>query len=274
MTQQLIAGPGLLLPPPQALYPANLFNSPFTAPCNQVSLGPGKTLTIPAGSWIVMWGAHTVPQWKDPVSGEWKELAAAAAGGSMNIQSDGFNYRIANVTDTAIGGIVTAAGTGYVQASTTVTAGTGNSTWQPIVGGALGTFTVVSGGSGYSMPPTVFIPAPPSPGVQATATATLSGGAVNAVTIAQAGAGYLVAPPVLLIPDPTDPGLGSIVNATATVALTGAGTVTALLLVNFGEPLTTAPTLTVNGVGSSATATTNPATVTAAGTDVVTLQPR
>lgn len=274
MPQQLIAGPGLTLPPPQALYPANVYNSPFTAPGNQVSLGPGKTLMIPAGTWVVMWGAHTVPQWKNPVSGEWTELAAAAAGGSMELLSDGFNFRIANVTDTAIGGIVTAAGSGYAQATTTVVPDSGNSTWQPVIGGAGGSFTIVSGGSGYTMPPTVFIAAPPYPGVQMTATAALTSGAVSSISIGQAGAGYLSPPSVVIVADPTDPNLGAIVNATATVALTGAGTLTALLLINFGEPLTTAPNLTVAGSGSSATATTNPATVTAAGTDIITLQPR
>jgi hypothetical protein len=79
----------------------------------------------------------------------------------------------------------------------------------------------------------------------------------------------------VIIPDSTDPAYlaGSIVNATATVVLTGSGTLTGLLLKNFGQPLTTAPTLTVNGVGTSATATTNPATVVAAAILGVTIQP-
>jgi hypothetical protein len=46
-----------------------------------------------------------------------------------------------------------------------------------------------------------------------------------------------------------------------------------LLLVSGGQLLTTAPTLTVNGVGSGATATTSPATVVAAANDVLTIQP-
>ncbi len=80
----------------------------------------------------------------------------------------------------------------------------------------------------------------------------------------------------MIVTDPTDPNLlagSAIVPATATVALTGAGTLTGLLLINAGVLLTTAPTLTVNGVGASATATTNPATVVAAANDVVTIQP-
>jgi hypothetical protein len=65
----------------------------------------------------------------------------------------------------------------------------------------------------------------------------------------------------------------AIVQAKCTVALTGAGTITGLLLVSGGQLLTTAPTLTVNGVGSAATATTSPATVVAAANDVLTIQP-
>lgn len=182
-------------------------------------------------------------------------------------------------------GIVTGAGSGYAQSSTTVTAGTGNSTWQAIVGGALGTFTTNSGtgfsaGSGWTKPPLVVIPEPPSPGIAATATCALSSGSVGTVTIRTAGAGYTSAPPVYLFPDQTDPAfiagtavLWSPNPGLVTVALTGAGTLTGVLLVNAGQLLTTAPTLTVNGVGLSATATTSPATVVAAANDVLTIQP-
>jgi hypothetical protein len=100
------------------------------------------------------------------------------------------------------------------------------------------------------------------------------------VVINTAGAGYLTAPPIYLAPNPTDPAwlAGSVVFPSPnpgiiTVATTGAGTLTGLLLTNFGQALTTAPTLTVNGVGTSATATTNPSTVVAAATDTLTIQP-
>ena len=273
---QPLSGPGLGLPLPQALYPTNLYNSPYTAPTNQFDIGPAGTQPVPAGNWFAVGGQYSVPQYLNPVTQQWTDIFPRALltsnGWGMMLVSDGFNVRIANTTDTAYAATVSAAGSGYVQSSTTVTAGTGNSVWVPIVGGALGTFTVGTAGSGYTIPPRVFIPYPPAPGVPATAYATLSTGTVSAVTIDQAGAGYLTAPPVLLIPDPADPST-NIVNAAATVALTGAGTLTAVLLSNFGEPLTTAPTLTVNGVGSSATATTVPASVVASHHDIVTLQP-
>jgi hypothetical protein len=276
---QFIAGPGQGLPLPQEPYAAHQFLqglAPFTGPTNAVSLGPAETLYIPAGQWIVSCtGTISALQWLNPVTQQWTNLLGPGATFATYVRSDGFSWRVANLSDWWYGGIVTAAGTGYVQSSTTITAGTGNSTWVAIVGGALGTFTQVTAGSGYTKPPIVFIPTPPPPGVAATATAALgtggAAGTVASITIRTAGAGYLVAPPVILYSDPTDPST-AIVPATFTVALTGAGTVTAALLVNGGQLLTTAPTLTVNGVGSSATATTNPATVVAAANDVITIQ--
>jgi hypothetical protein len=275
---QMISGPGVGLPPPQALYPSTLNLSPYTAPTNRAALKPASTITIPAGQFIVgVTGVISALQYLDPVRLEWVNVLGPGAAWATIVKSDGFNWRVCNLSDSWYTGIVTAAGSGYSQASTTVTAGTGNSTWNPIIGGAIGTITVVTAGSGYTMTPTVFIPSPPAPGIAATALATLSTGTISTITVsgAVAGAGYLVAPPIVIVPDPTDPALaaGLITNGTATCVLTGAGTLTGLLLKNAGQPLTTAPTLTVNGVGASATATTSPATVVAAANDTVTIQP-
>jgi len=273
---QPISGPGLGLPAPQALYPSTLGLSPYTAPTNRVGLKPASTLTIPAGQWIVgVTGVISALQYLDPVRLEWTNVFGPGAAWATIVKSDGFNWRVCNLSDSWYGGIVSVPGSGYAQATTTVTAGTGNSTWNPIIGGAIGTITVVAAGTGYTMTPTVFIPSPPAPGIAATAVATLSAGAISTIVVGVAGAGYPVAPPIVIVPDPTDPALaaGLITNGTATCVLTGAGTLTGLLLRNAGQPLTTAPTLTVNGVGASATATTNPATVVAVANDTVTIQP-
>ena len=275
---QFISGPGVGLLPPQALYPSTLNLSPYTAATNRVNLKPASTLKIPAGRWIVsVTGTISALQYLDPVRLEWVNILGPGAAWAMFVVSDGFGMRVCNLSDSWYTGIVTVAGSGYAQASTTVTAGTGNSTWMPIVGGAIGAITVDTGGAGYTMTPTVFIPSPPAPGIAATALATIAAGAVTAITVSggTAGAGYPVAPPIVILPDPADPALqaGLITNATAHCVLTGAGTLTGLLLQTAGQPLTTAPTLTVNGVGASATATTSPATVVAAANDVVTMQP-
>jgi hypothetical protein len=279
---QRMAGPGVSLPAPQLLFPASLVGAPVTAPTYEVGLAAGQALIVPAGCWIASWPSTCMLQWLDGwVTGEWINFnavypinsssttgaagvnAGVSAQGYEYFQSDGVNVRIANLTGSAFGATVSAAGTLYVQATTTVTAGTGNSTWMPVVGGALGTFTVTAGGAGYSMPPIVLIARPPSPGVPATAQAVLTAGVVTSITIQDAGAGYLTPPVVTIIPNQFDPNYlsGAITaNATATVALTGAGTLTAVLLQNFGQSLAAAPTLTVNGAGSAATVVTAPST--------------
>lgn len=271
-----ISGPGVGLPPPQALYPVTLNNTPFVAPSNAVTLTAGQTLTIPAGRWLATWGSHSTIQYLDPVSQQWENILAIGAG-AMQVFSDGFSFRIANLSNVASGATVSAAGSGYAQASTTVTPSAGESTWMPIVGGAITALSVATGGSGYTMPPRVFIASPPSPGVSATGHATLTGGAVSALTVDTAGAGYISAPNVVIVADPNDPGT-NIVNATATATVGGAGTLTAVLLVDFGVNVGTAGTgitLTVAGAGSSATAATVPAGAswTAAASDQIVLQP-
>lgn len=72
---------------------------------------------------------------------------------------------------------------------------------------------VGSGGTGYLTAPTVTIGAPDDPdGVQATATATLTGDAVTAITITNAGSGYSSTPSVVI-----SGGSGSGATATATL---------------------------------------------------------
>ena len=63
--------------------------------------------------------------------------------------------------------------------------------------GSVLSVTITSGGSGYTSAPNVVISAPgETGGVQATATATLSGNAVSSVTITNPGSGYTSAPNV------------------------------------------------------------------------------
>lgn len=277
---QLIGGAGISLPPPQALYPQPIYAGPYVAPTNKVSLTAAGVLLIPPGSWIVGGGTVSAVQYLDPVTQQWTNQTTLGSAFVTKVRSDGVNWRVANLSGAAYAATVTAAGSGYVQATTTVTASAGNSTWVAVVGGALGTFTIPSGGggSGYSKPPLVFIPPPPYPGVAATATAALTAGVVSSVTIRTAGAGYLTAPPVVIVPDFSDPNYinGTIVNASGiTVALTGGGTLTAVLLTNFGQSLSAGPTLTVSGAGSSATAATTPVSGSwvAPANDVITMQP-
>jgi hypothetical protein len=275
----MIAGPGQGLPPPQALYPSWLYATPYTAPTNRFTLGAGNALLIPAGTWIVSGGDVSAIQWKDPVNGIWNDLNVVGTAFGKTIRSDGFNFRVANLSGGVTGATVTAPGSGYVQGTTFVTPSAGNSQWQAIVGGALGAATVVNGGSGYTLPPLVFVPAPPFPGIAATGHAVITAGVVTGIVWDNPGAGYPYPPQVVIVPDPQEPSLQpgymgqAIVNAAATTVLTGAGTVTGVALISAGIPQATAPTLTITGQGTGATATVLPTDEVAAASDQIVIQP-
>jgi hypothetical protein len=269
----LLAGPGQGLAPPQALYPPLLYTTPFTAPTNQVELEAGQALLIPAGTWIVAGGAVSAIQWLDPVSGQWIDLTELGTPFGKTIRSDGFNFRVANLSGSVTGATVSAPGTGYAQATTTVVPSAGNSTWAAVVGGSLGAVTITAPGANYTIPPIVFIASPPSPGINALGHAVLTAGAVTGVTLDNPGAGYLTPPNILLVPSETDPALATIQPAKATVVLGAGGGVTAVLLKNSGAPQTALPDLTISGTGTGATATVLPATIVAAAGDTITIQP-
>lgn len=106
-----------------------------------------------------------------------------------------------------------------------------------LTGGVVSSITVVDGGFGYTLPPTVTIlgggnggnptyigatsdplsttPGFPTPGTeppaltpsgaQATATATISGGGINAITVTYGGSGYVSAPYVWITNNLNDP---------------------------------------------------------------------
>ncbi len=265
MTNRVI-GPGIGLPAPQILYPPNLAPAgiPFSQGSSDVALAAGESIQIPAGEFFIDLGKYSVLEYQDPVRsgpnitqnvGVWRVIRAQR--GSFTLRSDGINFRVSNLTGCAVAAIVTNTGNGYVQASTTVTPSTGTSTWQAIVGGALVNITcsvvssAVAVGANYSKAPIVYIPAPPAPGVQATAIAAISAGAISGFTIVNAGAGYTTAPTITILPDPYDAASG-IVNAVAAASLGSSGVINAVLCTNPGAPVATSMTLTVAGAGTSA----------------------
>lgn len=248
-------GPGIALPP---LYP--YYNdAPITGQPNWVNVGvgpltlqAGAVQLVPAGQYWVSPGSYTQLQLKDPVQGNWRTINAGD-GGAKYVSSDGANYRLANLSGCAVGAFITNVGSGYTSAPT-VTASAGGSTWTAIVGGAISTtVTVAAAGSGYTYAPIVVISAPPAGGVQATAYSTLSGATLGSITVTNQGAGYTAAPTVTIIRDPRDTG-GS--GARATTALTGSGTITAVICTYSGTPLTSVPTLAFSGGGGASAAAT------------------
>lgn len=95
--------------------------------------------------------------------------------------------------------------------------GGGGATATAAVGsGAVTSFTVTNGGSGYVTPPAVTIG---GPGTGATATAVLTDGVVTSITVGTPGTGYSTAP-AITIASPGSTGAG-VVAAVNTSALTG-----------------------------------------------------
>lgn len=264
-----LSGPGIGLPLPQNLYPSELQNAPYDTPTNRVALAPGESLVIPAGDWYISLGLYLVLQYRDPVTDAWHMSSSSAYDRGISfIKSDGFSVRIANLLGCPVGAVVAALGSSYVQASTTITATPGNSTWSPIIGGALAFSggTVTAPGAGYGVAPIMLIPAPPGPvnnangvgGVPASGWCTIASGTISAASLSNPGAGYPTAPIAVIVPSPFDPNLSTgITQGTVTFTLTNAGALTGAICTNSGAPLATTNgiTLTVAGAGSNASLT-------------------
>lgn len=257
---QPLSGPGVGLPLPQNLFPSELFNAPYDFSTNAISLSAGEAMYVPAGHWYIDPGAVSWLQFLDPVTQTWQTVPTTRDNALLYVWSDGFTCRLFNPTGVPLSATVSAAGTGYLPATTTVTVTGGNSTWKAIVGGAIATTTVVAGGGPFGMPPLVLIPAPPAPGIPATAIAVINaGGTLTGITLINPGAGYPSPPPIAVLASQFDPNAiagVSIAPASVTAALGPAGAVTGVLLQNSGAPAATV-TLAINGNGTGATATAN-----------------
>ena len=272
-----LSGPGVGLPIPQNLYPSQLQNAPADPSSNRLGLAPGEVFVIPAGDWIVGLGMYNVLQFLDPVSNTWVFASGSALNrGAILVSADGFTVRVANLTGCVVSASVANAGTGYVQATTTITAvGTfagAAPTLLPIVGGALNISggTLVANGAGYGVAPIVMIPPPPQAqnnangvgGIQASAIAVIASGTVSSVSITNPGAGYPTAPVAVIVPSPFDPNLSvGITNATVAFTLASAGLIMGAFVTNHGSPLNNGSlasiTLTVGGAGTSGSLTAN-----------------
>ena len=249
---QIISGPGIGLPPPQNLYPSELNGSFNDAPTNHLTLAPGDTINIPPKDFLIDASSYVVVQYLDPVTGVWRGFSSGRSG-LQYIMADGFTRRLANLTACPVSAVVAGGGSGFSAATATITANVGGSTWKAIVGGSLSVSTISAVGANYTIAPEVFIPAPPSPGVQATAYATIANGTVASVSLTNFGAGYISAPSAVLIPCPQDPNLGTISQATVVLVLNAAnaGAITAALCTNNGSPLVTLSALTLTAAGGT-----------------------
>lgn len=220
-------------------------------PGNTVNLQGGDTFLIPAGTWDIQMGLYSVIQQYDPLTTIWRNIGGSASDFKY-VNSDGVNFRVANLTGCVVGAQVTNKGSAYLAPPTVTDNGGGGTGYLAILGPVVSTVTVLNGGTGYVYPPIVQISAPPSPGVQATGYATISAGVVTAVTITDEGGNYVSAPSVTLSNDPRDT-TGS--GATAVANLTGSGTIAAIVVTNPGSPITSTtvvPTVTITAVNGGA----------------------
>lgn len=239
---------------------ARIFGGPGVYPSNaaipgygdEMEFQAGQAWTIPAGTFLITsLGGLTTLQSYDPITGTWRPVGSCAPNPRL-IQSEGNNYRLANQSGCAVGAYVTAKGSGYTSAPS-VLPSAGSSKWQAIVGGVLTSVSVTAGGSNYTYPPLVLFDAPPNPGFMPTAYATLTAGAVSAITLTDQGAGYASIPQVYLINDPRDTtGAG----ATGAAVLGGANQLSGVICIDHGNPVTSLPTLTISGGGGSSGAAT------------------
>lgn len=280
------------------------FAGQFISPNNAtpIRLLSGGVYILPPGNFLVKPGGQTAIQFQDDNSGLWKTFESGPVNAPIFVASDGSNFRAINLSGTITGANITAAGTVYSQANTTVTfaapvTGGVTATANPIIGGSL-SFTV-AGGSGYTnpfliIPPPQLLGGTPGLCIPATASIALSTGALSTITAGFAGAGYLTAPgsnlgtitPAqlaqvtnpfmngtnMVLVDPTGTG-GTVTAAIANGTPTNGG-LTGIVMTNMGALYdgTHIPAVTVtSATGGSAAATALPSmavtSITVAGTN-------
>lgn len=280
--------------PGQISYPGQ-FVSP-NVPMS-VNLQSGAIFNIPAGSYQMKLGPQSVLQWNDDNSGLWRITDSGPSNNPIQVESDGSNFRVLNISGTIQGINITVAGTLYTQANTTMsftapTAVSGipaiTATATPIIGGSL-TFAATSGGTGYTNP-TFLIPPPQlcggTPGLCLPATigaCTLTAGVISSPTGGFAGAGYVTAPLAssatttitpaqfqanaqaylnsnqIIIIDPA--GTGAVITASLANGTATSGGLTGCVMTNPGAGYdgTHIPTVTItSATGGSAAATALP----------------
>ena len=281
-------------------FPFPISDIPFGG--GYVTLNSGGVFYPPAGSYWWQSGACTLLQTFDPVQGQWRSWSNPTTPTS-NFDCDGYNWRFLNVSGTVQGALVTNPGSGATNGIGTQATGVTltvaapaapgqQAALYPIVGGAVAAPTVNTAGTGFLVPPAVFIDPPPYGGIQATAYATLTaaGGGIASIVMDNPGAGYLVAPNFYLVPQPGSyqgapqggvaagalpppgivnpassapgvvpvyfgPGTAATAGALLNAAtLTGSGTLTGIGLILPGSLYTgtTIPAVTIAGCGAAA----------------------
>jgi hypothetical protein len=175
---------------------------------------------------------------------------------------------------TIISGTATAGNSNF-----TATPSAGSSTWNLMVGGSVnttvslsgtvyqngayggtGTASTGSGGTLYTLPPLVLFFPPPNQGAQPyflpSAVTTISGGAVNGVTVINQGAGLLGLPGIVFVNAPGDTtGSGAVAGwSSGNSADPNTGKLTAMWPADYGSAVTAVPTFTFAGASAPGSA--------------------
>ena len=240
-------------------------------------IGTSNPLT---GQFVIEMGQYTCLQIYDSTTDLWRNVQVSPYQ-ALTISSDGANYRLANTTGCPVGALITAAGSGGTngfygynnsgQAITwqngiqtlgntvfTITFTAATTVYQNGVFGGTGPSLIANPGSGYVRAPMIVFAPPPNQGNQPcilpAATCTISGGAINAITVTQQGAGLLGLPVITVIPAPGDiTGGGAVLGWTAgNSGQVGSGTVMAMAPAFYGTAVTAVPTFTFGGTSNPA----------------------
>ena len=175
-----------------------------------IALSGGQYYYPPPGNYLITLGAQSCLQWWDPVQYSWRNLSGPGAE-TFQIDLDGYNHRVINLSGVVIGASITNAGSGGTNGigpttGTTVSFGAAPTNGvaaagYAIIGGSLPALSIAQAGSQFRVPPLILIDPPPIGGIQATAVCTITtAGALNSVTLVNAGAGYLALPNVYVVP--------------------------------------------------------------------------
>ena len=253
-------------------------------PSTAVTLQSGQFSVIPSGAYVIKLGKYSMIQYYDPVSTTWRNFDALTHGVPFPFVSDGFNYRIINLSGCVVGAVITNGGTsnaakiGFWPAGSSSTTGATMTTtaggnapaltaqFNVIVGGAVNaTVTVTAGGAGYVIPPVLTFSQPALGGLPATGYAVLTAGAVSSVVVTNQGAGYASAPTITVTPVAGDPGAGAVLTPVLVTGTTvGYGQACLVTMANYGGGYASVPTITCAGLTSlAATAVTCLSVITA-----------
>lgn len=111
--------------------------------------------------------------------------------------------------------------------------------------GVLTAITIVDGGAGYTSPPTIIVQGSPVDGddVLASVSATLTGGSITSLTI-NSGGNYDARNCIIFVGEPQTTDI-----ATASCTIDTQGKINSITITNAGLNYTTAPQITVSGLG-------------------------